>query len=400
MRQRLYAIGFVVEFIPFIVLFTLWFDDNGISIGQLSIVFVMWAIAVVVLEVPSGMLADRVDRRRLVAASLALRAAGVVAWLLWPSLTGLLVGGGLYAIHEAAASGAWEALVHDQLEAVDEESDYSVVMARIGQFSNIGIASAALIATPLLALGMSLESLGWATVALHLVTIGLLLSLPDVRWVVERSRQRAEDDEEDASLRAVLTSLHRGVVAIPVAAGVAIGGVAIIDEYVPLLARERGLDDAIVPLVVASVWVGLLAGGEIAARWPSIASFRLAVLTAIGGLATLVALLTNPAWTLPLIAVGYAAIEATWVVADARLQAQVSAHVRATVTSVREFGVGLVAGIALAIIGLMSDGDDPTPGLLVTAAALLLSAPLVAALPHAVRRPRRPTPPPPSAFLR
>ena len=334
-RHRLYALAVVDEFVPFAVLFTLWFDDNGVTVGQLSIVFVMWATAVLILEVPSGILADRVDRRRLLAAAFALRALGVAVWLVEPSLTGLLIGGALWAVHEAVASGAWEALIHDELEAVGAEHDYGVVIARVGQFSNAGTAAAALVSTPLLGLGLDLTALGWLTTAMHAASIGLVLSLPDVRWVVERSRAASSDDGSAASIRSAAGLLRRRPVAIPVLVGALVGGLAIVDEYVPLLARRRGLDDVLVPLVFLSVWIGLLVGGEIAARQPVIRPIAVATLVGIGGATAVVALTTDPVWTLPLIAVAYAAIEPSWVVADAQLQARVPAHLRATVTSVR-----------------------------------------------------------------
>ena len=194
LRRRLYLLAFVDEFVPFAVLFTLWFADNGITVAQLSLVFVVWAAAALVLEVPSGMVADRVDRRRLLAAAFLLRAIGIAVWLVFPTLTGLLVGAVLWAIHEAAASGAWEALIHDELEAIDAERDYAVVMARVGQFGNVGIAAAALVSTPLLGLGLDLEALGWITSAMHAASIGLVLSLPDVGWVVTRSRDAEQTD--------------------------------------------------------------------------------------------------------------------------------------------------------------------------------------------------------------
>jgi len=386
LRRRLYLLAFVDEFVPFAVLFTLWFADNGITVAQLSLVFVLWATAALLLEVPSGMLADRVDRRRLLAAAFLLRGIGIAVWLVVPTLTGLLVGATLWAIHEATASGAWEALIHDELEAIDAERDYAVVIARAGQFGNIGIAAAALVSTPLLGLGVDLEALGWITCAMHAASIGLVVSLPDVRWVVTRSRVAAVGDHSVAGMGETVRVVFRDRgVAIPVAVGAGVGGLAILDEYVPLLSRNRGLDDTFIPLVFLCVWAGLLVGGEIAARQPTITSRTLAGFVAIGGAAALVGLLTDPIWTLPLIGVAYAAIEATWVVSDARLQAGVPTHIRATVASVRGFGAALVVGLALLAIGLMSSGDDPTPGLVVVAIALIATGPLVAKLPPATR---------------
>jgi hypothetical protein len=106
---------------------------------------------------------------------------------------------------------------------------------------------------------------------------------------------------------------------------------------------------------------------------------------ATGGAAALVGLTTDPIWSLPLISITYVAIEATWVVSDARLQAGVPTHIRATVASVRGLGSGLVVGVALLAIGLMSVGGDPTPGLVVVATALIAIGPLVAKLPALFR---------------
>ena len=54
-------------------------------------------------------------RRRLVAVAIGLRAAGIGTWVCWPTFGGAVVGALLWATHTAVASGAWEALVYEQL---------------------------------------------------------------------------------------------------------------------------------------------------------------------------------------------------------------------------------------------------------------------------------------------
>ncbi len=364
-------LGFVDEFAPFAVLFTLWFDDNGVSIGEISVAFAVWTVVAFVAEIPGGALADRMDRRHLLAAALATRAIGLAVWLVWPTFVGLLVGSTLWALHDAAASGSWEALIHDELTAEGNEGAYGATMARVGQASHIGLALAALVSTPLLGLGLSLAAMGWFTLALHVVPLALILTLPNVQWVVEQSRvaeaaERAAELENDATqsprgaLRRALTD--RGVLILAgVAAG--LGGLAIFDDYIALVARERGASDALIPLVFLSVWIGLVVGGEVAARRPDLSSRTLSAAIVFGGTCSFAGLAVGSLWALAGIGVGYAALEATWVISDARLQARVPAHVRATVSSVRELGVGVVFGLALAVVALMSIGGDPTPGL-------------------------------------
>lgn len=379
---RLYALAFVDEFGPLYALFTLWFLDNGSTTAQLSVVFIMWAALAIVLEIPSGALADHVDRRALLAAAFAIRGVGIAVWLVSPTFGGLLVGALLWAIHDALASGAWEAMIHDQLDALGEARSYPRVMARIGQWSNIGIAAGTALAAGLTGLGASIEAIGWMNVAIHGGSILLVLVLPDVRWVAAAS---APGDRESPvrqwwrTLRAgVATARRQPGIARLVVVGALIEGLFIVDEYVPVMARLRGASNTIVALTVGAVWVGLIAGGELAARRTALRGPFLGALLAATSAAMLVAVLTQPVWTLLLVGVGYGALEATWVISDARFQAAIPGAVRATVTSVRSFNGGLVAAAAFGVIGLLADGDDPGPGLVVGIAALIATGALVA----------------------
>ena len=53
-----------------------------------------------------------------------MRAAGIGIWLVWPTFTGVIVGAVLWATHDALASGSWEALIHDELTAIEHGADY------------------------------------------------------------------------------------------------------------------------------------------------------------------------------------------------------------------------------------------------------------------------------------
>ena len=376
LRRRLYALAAVDEFAPLFALFTLWFADNDVTTAQISLAFIVWSVVALALEIPSGAVADRVDRRLLVAAAFVLRAVGIGIWLVWPTPTGLVVGALLWAVHDAAASGAWEALIHDELTAVGRADEYGVVIARVGQMSHGGLALGTLAASGLVALGVSISAVGWVNVAVHAVSVVLVLSLPDVRWVARDVP--ADEQPTDAgapggpgAVAAWWSTLRQGVrdigadgtLARLAVVGAALGGLFIVDEYVPLLARARDADDAIVPLLVLAVWLGLLAGGEVAARRPDLRAATLAS-AIVGGAAVMAfAISFDTPWALVAVGVGYGTIEATWVVADARFQALAPTATRATVTSVRSLGAGLVSVAAFAVIALRTRDEDPTPGL-------------------------------------
>lgn len=397
LRRRLYALSFIDEFGPVYAVWTLWFNDNGVSTSQISTVFIMWAAIAIVLEIPSGALADRVDRRRLVATAFAIRATGISIWLLWPTFPGLVVGAALWAVHDALASGAWEAMIHDQLTAVGDERHYARVMARVSQFSNLGVAAGTVLGAGLLRLDVGLDVLGWVTVGAHAGSIGLVLALPDAGWVATRHLDPQGDAPlaEPVTLRAWWATLRIGVrrarstpvIAHLVVLGALLEGLFLFDEYVPLLSRDRGGADSSAAIIVLVVWIGLLGGDEIAARRPDVRGRTIGVLVLAGSAVTATALLTDAVWTLALLAVGYLVHEVAWIPTDARLQERADPTTRATVTSVRGFGSATVAMAFFAAVGVLSDGDDPTPGLLAALSVIVLTGVLLVAwLPDASSR--------------
>jgi MFS family permease len=383
LRRRLYALSFIDEFGPVYAVWTLWFNDHDVTTGQVSTAFLAWALIALVLEIPSGALADRVDRRRLLAAAFAIRAIGISVWLVWPTFEGLLVGAALWATHDALASGTWEAMIHDELTAIGEDTRYGTVMARISQFSNLGVAAGTLLGIFLLSRRVGIEVdlavLGWLTVAAHVGSISLVSAMPDVRWVT--------DLDEPVTFRSWFATLRTGVAEarrIPILAklvvlGAMLEGLFLFDEYVPLLSRARGGTDADAAVIVLVVWIGLLIGGEAAARFPGITGRRAGTALLAGVAVTATSLLTDPVWTLALLAVGYGIHEIAWIPTDARLQERAPPKTRATVTSVRGFGSATVSMTFFAIVAVMANGDDPTPGLLAALGLLAVAGILLIA---------------------
>lgn len=369
LRTRLYALGFVDEFGPLYALYTIWFADNGITAAQVSTVFLLWAVIEVAVEVPSGALADLVDRRRLLAGAFLLRAIGISIWIVEPSYGGVIAGAALWSTHQSLASGAWEALIHDELTAIGDARSYPGVMARMEQCSAIGIALGAAVAMGAVALGATIPQLGWATVAIHGVSIALVLRLPDVRWVVHGDDdERGEDQSGDgapttlagwwATLRLGLRFARRSPLAVRlIGLGALIEGLYLIDDYVPLVASERGSSDALIPVFVIVIFVGLVVGDEIVVRRPNLSGRAVGIAMTVGATAMVVAMLTTSMWPLLLVGFGYLTQEVIWLISDARFQQHVPPAQRATVTSVRSFCAGLVSIVAIGLVTLLSTSE-------------------------------------------
>ena len=126
----------------------IFFVDLGLSLSQYIFLNVIWAVTIVLLEVPSGALADIVGRKVLVVFSslimvlemcLLVFAPANGGWFLFSicALNRVLAG-----VAEAAASGADEALAYDSLEGEKRSEQWDEVLSSLGRRMSIGMAVA------------------------------------------------------------------------------------------------------------------------------------------------------------------------------------------------------------------------------------------------------------------
>ena len=118
--------------------FMVMFLDFGITLEQFGILNAIWAVAIVILEVPSGALADLVGRRRLLVAAAVLMVVEMLLLCLVPVpspwvFPALVMNRIVSGAAEAFASGADEALAYDSLRAAGLEGEWPRVLERLMQ---------------------------------------------------------------------------------------------------------------------------------------------------------------------------------------------------------------------------------------------------------------------------
>lgn len=371
------VLAFFDEFVPFYALFALWWVDNGISTARISLIFAVWAAVGLILEIPSGALADRVDRRRLIAVAYGARMSGLSIWLVWPSLTGVLIGTVLWAIHDALASGAWEAMIYDELNRLGHADEYAPLMARMAQLTWAAVAAAALAAWLLVPL-VDVVGVGWTSVGLLLVAIALVLRLPAAPPV--------EVGDEDTNFGEWLATMRAGVrqaQSVPVLGRLVVLGslvetLTLVEEYIPFLARQAGAADRDVPIILGLAWLGFMCGAELAARRPDLPQQIQSGLMGLGVLTAAVAIQGRGGpWVVAGLAVLHVANQSSMVHLDARLQERTEEETRATVSSVRGFLTSLMALLVFVMMSALDQDGDVRVGLFVLLVLGALSAVLI-----------------------
>ena len=326
------------ELVPYYPLYALLFLDTGLSGAQISVLFAVWSVTALVAEVPAGALADRWSRRGAVVLASVLQAAAFVVWTVAPSFWPFAVGFVIWGVGGALASGASEALVHDELAAVDAAGSFGRVYGWMTAAELLVQVPTAFAASALFALG-GYDLVGWASVTACLAAAALAARFPEAPRLVD-------EDEDAPPLRAgVVEALRRPALRLAVPAVAVVGGLDAVEEYFPVLAADRGVPVTAVPFAVLGIAlagaVGAALGGRLVAR-------PLPLLLAAAALTLAVAAMTPAVPALVLAAAFYALYLAVLVAAEAELQARITGPYRATITSVAGLGIELSALLVFA----------------------------------------------------
>lgn len=125
--------------------------DYGLTLAQFAVLNAVWAASIVLLEVPSGALADRIGRKRMVLAAavlmvlemalLAFVPLGNNTLVFWVWVLNRLLSGAA----EASASGADEALAYDSIPKEQRAGAWPKVLTRLMTLSSLAFIGAMLI---------------------------------------------------------------------------------------------------------------------------------------------------------------------------------------------------------------------------------------------------------------
>ncbi len=362
--SALYAYAFLDELVLLYPLYALLFTDTGLNAAQLSVLFVLWSVTGLVLEVPSGALADAVSRRALLVVAPLVGAAGYALWIAVPSFWAFATGFVLWGVRGALVSGSFEALAYEELDARGAAGSYAGVLGRATSAGVAAVVIATALAAPAFGAG-GYQLVGLASVAAGVLAAGVALLLPEDR--ARAAGHRAQDpdggaDPDDAgvgyldTLRAGLReardapAVRRAVLLVP--AVTAVWGS--LEEYTSLLVRDTGVPTVQVPWWELVLWCGVGIGGLLAGRAAGLSAPALGALVAVAGLFVAAGAAAGRSAAILAVAAGFGALQLAGVVVGAWLQDAVTGPARATVTSVASLATELVAVLVYLTYGALA----------------------------------------------
>lgn len=174
------AIFLIPVLIPF-------YKENGLSLTQIYLLEAIFALEVILLEIPTGYLADRWGRRNTLVAATIFWCAGWLWYGAGFSFTHFLIGELLMAIGSSLSSGTTEALTYDSLAELGETQRYRHVAGLRSFFMMFGEACASILGG--LIAFWSLRFSAWLTFGTTIFGILMAISL------VEPHRHKLQSGE-------------------------------------------------------------------------------------------------------------------------------------------------------------------------------------------------------------
>ncbi len=173
---KLYAFRFISSLIPAYVIERLYWEERGMTIQMVVYTEIIYALTIVLLEVPTGIMADKWGRKRMLVGSAILGCSEFLILLFatefWHFATVVFLAG----ISRAASSGTENALLYDTLALQGKADSFEKQLGRLNACDFVSFMLAALCGS-LLASKFNLELNYWISLGSALIALVLSISL-------------------------------------------------------------------------------------------------------------------------------------------------------------------------------------------------------------------------------
>lgn len=343
---HLYLYRFTGECIPIIPLLGIFLSQSGLSLSQISIVFFTLAFTVFLLEIPTGVIADRVQTKLILVLSRLLKLLAFSCLYFYPVFLGFIAFAFLWGVSSALDSGAFQAYVfYSSSDDTSFEKKYSRAMTA----SMFGLLVCTLIASQILVLGFhNLQLLG-----LFFLIFSLLLAtlLPHVV-----AKNHYPEKSEYGFLPALKHVQLSGILPILLIVGVSAGSIkGSLDEYTSLLFSAKAITLSTIGYTLFFFEV-LKSSGGLLSQWIKVSVIQQYVILIIFGICFIVAGVGQN-YILVLFALAIVTIfdSILWIQNDTSIQIAATDQNRATIASVKNFSIELFSMLIFFSIWLLGD---------------------------------------------
>jgi len=193
--KLLYIYKFIAQCLPIYAFYQVLFIERGKSFTQVAVLIALWSVFTIVFEVPAGILADRWNRRNMLAIATVLQGLCFVIWFFSFSFWMFALGFVFWGIASAFVSGTEEGLIYDNLKHDGKEDKFTEIYGKAQFYQNIGalvgIASAGFIVR-----FIGIPTISILSAVICFLNVLLVLLLREKNYYSEKSEKSEQSDKE------------------------------------------------------------------------------------------------------------------------------------------------------------------------------------------------------------
>lgn len=349
---RWYAFGYLREVVLIYPVYAIMMGAHGIAPLELSVLFIVWSGSALVFEVPSGVLADRYSRKRLLVASGLIKGSVFVIWWFAPNFWGYLCGFIVWGFGSSLVSGTSESFLFDTLKQRAQPEAFARIYGRGLMANSLGVATA-------LAAGGYAAQAGYTIPMAESALAPMLASLIVVFTFVEPPRSglpQAHARATDTLVAGVKEVRGNRAMMWTVAMFASlVTAYGVLDEYIgPFLTETRSFSLGAIGVIYAALYAMRTLGMEAAHRLPAGSLRAIAVVLGIGSLALGTSTVLTGFAIAVAIGIYFALTAAAEVLLQTQLQQQIEGTARATVTSLAKMAQHACEPAFLLFIGAVA----------------------------------------------
>lgn len=151
--KKLYSYQALDAFMLIFPIYMVMFSDLGLSSTQIASLLIINSVATLVLELPSGVLADKISRKTVIILGQLAKTLGFAIWIFSPTYVGFAIGMVLWGVRSALNSGTFSAFVYDELKYRNQHKKFVKVYGKATSIRGVSSILAAFAASAGVLLG-------------------------------------------------------------------------------------------------------------------------------------------------------------------------------------------------------------------------------------------------------
>ena len=315
----------------------LFFLDRGIDLAQIGVLLFIWSLMSLVLEVPSGILADRWSRRKMLILSGLLYSICYFIWIFSNSFSLFLLGFVFRTLGSTFSSGTLQAYLFDYLRLNNRSNDFEKILGKGNALRTLGIGVA-------VAFGGFMSEFSYNVPLVASALSVLTISVIAIAWPEIKTTTSTGEENYWQFLKNSINTVRKNrlLLRIVIYTAIVLAVFDNLEEYNDVYLRFLGYPNALIGIIFATATVGQSIASVYAHR------FKKHIWKVLNGIAIsgsaillLAAFVKHPFMAVGILLLGIM-LEFSNVLNEGVIQREISPNQRATISSLNKFVMNIL----------------------------------------------------------